>query len=66
MTGWLENEALLLAGLDEADIATINTRLPDLQNLILVVQTHQAQINRVLNDLLPIAQKLIKTEIERK
>lgn len=59
MTGPFEDAALRFEGLTDADIAKLNERLPDLQNLITVVQTHQAQINRVVTDLLPIVQKII-------
>lgn len=76
MTGWLENQGLKFMGLSDDDIAKINERLPDVQNLILVtrqnqakamellsvISSHQAQLNRVLTDLLPILQKAIATE----
>lgn len=59
MTGPFEDGILRFEGLDDAEIAKLNERLPDLQNLIAVVQTHIPQFNRVMSDLLPIVQKII-------
>lgn len=62
MTGFMENTGLRMAGLDDQDIANLNAILPDLQNLIHIVQTHQAQFDRVLKVVLPLAQKVIAKE----
>ena len=59
MTGFLEDNLLRMEGLDDADIQKLNDRLPDIQNLLLILQTHQAQINRVMTDLIPIFEKVI-------
>lgn len=59
MTGFLENDALRFEGLSDADIAKLNERLPDVQNLLTVLEAHMPQINRVMNDLGPIIQKII-------
>jgi len=59
MTGFLENDALRFEGLSDADIAKLNERLPDAQNLLTVLEAHMPQINRVMNDLGPIIQKII-------
>lgn len=59
MTGWIEDSALRFMGLDDNDIKKLNERIPDVQNLIHIVQTHQDQLNRVINDLAPILQKII-------
>lgn len=59
MIGFLEGNLLQMEGLDETDIAKLNERLPDIQNLLLVLQNHQAQINRVMTDLIPIVEKII-------
>jgi hypothetical protein len=59
MTGFIEDGVLRLMGLSDADIAKLNERIPDVQNLIYVLQSHQAQLNRVLTDLAPIIQKLL-------
>lgn len=58
MTGFLENDALRFEGLSDADIAKLNERLPDVQNLLTVLEAHMPQINRVMNDLGPIIQKI--------
>jgi hypothetical protein len=59
VTGFVEDIAFKLAGLDDADIATINTRIPDIQNLIHILQTHTDQVKRVVDDLGPIIQKVL-------
>lgn len=58
MTGFIEDEVLRAEGLDDADIALINQELPDLENLITVLESHLAQINRVMK-LLAVVQKVI-------
>lgn len=62
MTGFLEDNLLRMEGLDDDDIQKLNERLPDIQNLLLVLQTHQAQINRVMTDLIPIIEKIIEKQ----
>lgn len=64
MTGFIEDDVLRFEGLSTEDIAKLNERLPDLQNLITVLQTHMPQINRVIADLGPIAQKIIAKQQE--
>jgi hypothetical protein len=61
MTGFMEDTALRMAGLDDNDIALLNKELPDLENLITVVQNHMAQIDRVAK-LLPVLKKVIDTQ----
>ena len=64
MTGFIEDDVLRFEGLSTEDIAKLNERLPDLQNLITVLQSHMSQINRVIADLGPIAQKIIAKQQE--
>jgi hypothetical protein len=59
MTGFLEDNLLRFEGLSDQDIATLNAALPDVQNLLTVLEAHMPQINRVMNDLGPIIQKII-------
>ena len=59
MTGFLEDNLLRMEGLTDQDIADLNAILPDLQNLVGIAQTHQAQFNRVMVKLLPIINKVI-------
>ena len=66
MTGFLEDSVLRMEGLNDDDIAKLNARLPDIQNLITVIQSHQPQFNRVLTDLLPIVQKILAKQREFK
>lgn len=64
MTGPIEDMALRFEGLDDNDIARLNGILPDIENLVVVTKNHQAQLNRVLNVLLPIIQKVIAKQKE--
>lgn len=66
MTGLFEDGFLRMEGLDDADIAKLNERLPDIQNLVAVLQAHIPQITRVLTDLSPIVQKIIAKQQELK
>ncbi len=66
MTGAIEDMALRFEGLDDNDIARLNGILPDIENLVVVTQKHQAQFNRVVNTLLPIIQKIIAKQREFK
>lgn len=59
MTGAFEDGILRFEGLDDAEIAKLNERLADLDNLIAVGLAHQAQFNRVVSDLGPIIRKII-------
>lgn len=61
MTGFLEDAFLREKGLSDDDIALINAELPDIDNLIAVFQSHQAQINRALR-LLTVVRKIIASE----
>ena len=66
MTGTFENMLLRSEGLTDDDIAKLNERLPDVQNLISVFESHLPQITRVVNDLGPIIQKVITKQEELK
>jgi hypothetical protein len=66
MTGFFEDGVLRFMGLDDDDISALNDRLPDIQNLLTLVQTHQAQFNRVLTTILPMAQKVIAKQRDMK
>jgi hypothetical protein len=61
VTSLIEVTVLKSMGLDDNDIDAINARIPDVMNLITVIQTHQAQFNRVMA-LLPIVQKALAHE----
>jgi hypothetical protein len=63
MVGFIEAGLLrTMFGLTDAEIATIQARLPDILNLLHVYETHEAQINRVQKDLLPILAKVLAKE----
>ena len=66
MTGVLEDTLLRLNNVTEQQIADINRVMPDIQNLILVAITHKAQVNRVLDVLLPVAKEIIAKQRELK
>lgn len=59
MTGFLEDNILRFEGLTDTDISTLNARLPDLQNLLSVLESHMSQIDRCVKDLAPIVNKII-------
>lgn len=61
MIGFLEEGFLRMRGLNDEDIALLNKEIPDIENLILVFQSHLEQINRVLQ-LLTIARKILASE----
>lgn len=66
MTGLIEDGMLRFEGLNDQDIANLNAILPDIQNLVLVVQKHQVQFNRVVRVLLPLIQKILAKQRELK
>ncbi len=63
MTGFLEDQALRFMGLDDNDIKQLNDRIPDVMNLIRVLEAHMDQINRVMA-LSPIIMKLLAKQQE--
>jgi hypothetical protein len=63
MVGFIEAGLLrTMFGLSDAEIATIQERLPDFLNLLHVYKTHADQINRVQKELLPIVAKILVKE----
>lgn len=59
MTDLVADIALKIAGLDDADIQKINARIPDVQNIVHLIQTHSDQVKRIVDDLGPIVQKIL-------
>lgn len=64
MIGFMESNLLRFEGLTDQDITDVNAIIPDLQNLILIIQKHQDQFNRVMKVLLPVVQKVLDKQKE--
>jgi len=59
MTGMIEDFVLRQEGLDDHDIATINSMLPEIQHLDQVIEKEWPQLNKLISAVLPIIQKII-------
>lgn len=66
MIGFIEASALRMEGLTNEDIDGLNAVLPDIQNLLKVVDSHKAQFDRVFKVVMPIAQKIVAKQQEFK
>jgi hypothetical protein len=64
MTGFFEDQALRLEGLDDEDIAALNAALPDIQQLGLALAAQWPRIARVMPVLLRLAEKIIAKQKE--
>lgn len=62
MTGFLEDAMLRLEGLTDADIATVNKRLPDLTYYLQLVEKEAHRLSGLIADLEPIIEKIIKKQ----
>lgn len=66
MTGFLEDNLLRFEGLDDQDIAALNTVLPDIQVLDQALTAQWPRLVRVAPVLLRIADKIIAKQKELK
>ena len=64
MTGAIEDGVLRFEGLTDAQIATLNKRLPDLMYYLALVKKEEARFLGMLNDLEPIVETVIKKQQE--
>lgn len=62
MTGFIEDIGLKAEGLSDADIATVNKRLPDLIYYSQLIKKELPRLTGLINDLEPIVEKILKKQ----